>query len=627
MQQPAMEMNLMHDAFWHNDQVVVTFYSDMHVTDFTKESAIKLLDKHRVSLNTFLAEQNSSLTLNLLSDGGIRRSTRETLRSASDAEKVDVASEPGIYLFKFPSEIHPSIPMGRAEVEIRTGLVSIFHIHDAHASQHDMAVSMPSRAVLPQEVNVVDEQKSDKMDDRRAVKMSPVVHIVNLINEHRNDLNGMNSAKYNVPILSAEPVVYCGATGDIPQGCPVSPPIPVPANVSCSSSPGLFPIELPPGLMPNTLGATGKGVTVCILDSLPQREQITRAAQAARENNKLLLDVEKNVRFNYEYDLLVDAVDKSGRLAVGKDIYGVHDHFNLADHGLFIAGIVRSLAPGASIECIRVLNDFCVGDMKVLLQSLQDIHNRMLDGGDLHGSHVVISMSLVIPTDAEAMQMGINLKAGPHNMIRTSLFGAIESLVALGAVFVASAGNEGDRRDNPSGTVPNSLYPAAFAEDDFHAIISVGAASSAGIPTTYSCFSGLNGIACYGGEIAKPVPSGCFTKATAIDALIGIYSSPSYPSLSVDDCEPSYPAPNSNAWAYWAGTSFATPIISAVMARILEKDGLGTRDMVVAVSNAVDGRPITWTSLDPATNPASGGGTEFIGRMIRVMQCKGEATE
>ena len=32
-----------------------------------------------------------------------------------------------------------------------------------------------------------------------------------------------------------------------------------------------------------------------------------------------------------------------------------------------------------------------------------------------------------------------------------------------------------------------------------------------------------------------------------------------------------YPAPNDDAWAYWSGTSFATPIITAVAARVLEK--------------------------------------------------------
>ena len=32
-----------------------------------------------------------------------------------------------------------------------------------------------------------------------------------------------------------------------------------------------------------------------------------------------------------------------------------------------------------------------------------------------------------------------------------------------------------------------------------------------------------------------------------------------------------YQAPNDSGWAYWSGTSFATPIISAVAARLLEE--------------------------------------------------------
>lgn len=597
------QMGYMHDTFWHNDQVILTFYSDKGVTEFTRDSATEFLEKHLVNLNKFL-ENRSSLTLRLFRKEDTQRSTREAPRSTSEAEK---SSEPGIYLFNWPAKPLPSIPMTKAGVQIRTGLVGIFYIHEVHSGQHDMADA--------------------SMDGPSNVKIGPVASIVNLLNGYVARSNNVNSADY-VPIHTAGPVFYSGATGDIPQGCPVSPPIPVPVGVSCPSSPGFFPLEFSPGLQPGTIGDSGYGVTVCILDTLPKREQITRAAQTAGENNKLLLDVEKNVKFCYDYDQLVNAVDKSGRLAVGKDIYGRHGHFNLSDHGLFVAGIVRSLASKASIECIRVLNDFCVGDMNVLLRALQDIHNRMLPGGNLYRRPVVISMSLVIPTDEEAQQMGIELNPVNRNMIRASLFGAIESMAELGAIFVASAGNERDIRDNPSGKTPKPLFPAAFADDDALGIISVGSTDSTGKPTTYSCFPGLNGIAVYGGELSKAISSsGCFTKATVTDALIGIYSSPSYPSLSIDDCEPNYSAPNSNCWAYWAGTSFATPIISGVLARMLQIAPLSPNRVatLVPISNAVAASPLIWTNLDPITYPG-GSGTEFLGRMILVKQCKGEAT-
>src|SRR5205807_6529309 len=48
-------------------------------------------------------------------------------------------------------------------------------------------------------------------------------------------------------ISSAAPAYFCGATqtDHIVQGCPLSPPIPVPADLACSSSPGFWPFSLP----------------------------------------------------------------------------------------------------------------------------------------------------------------------------------------------------------------------------------------------------------------------------------------------------------------------------------------------------------------------------------------------
>lgn len=59
------------------------------------------------------------------------------------------------------------------------------------------------------------------------------------------------------------------------------------------------------------------------------------------------------------------------------------------------------------------------------------------------------------------------------------------------------------------------------------------------------------------------------------DAVRGIYSSTHYSELSATDLPPAeyHALTNNNAWAYWSGTSFATPIISAVAARVLQRLG------------------------------------------------------
>jgi len=116
---------------------------------------------------------------------------------------------------------------------------------------------------------------------------------------------------------------------------------------------------------------------------------------------------------------------------------------------------------------------------------------------------------------------------------------------------------------------PNALYPAAFAYHGAgssmglgNSMIPVGAVDKDGNPASYSCYPGDLGIAVYGGDVPKKFKrdkSGCFTEAEDIDALIGIYTSLSYPALLLEDCRPTYPVPNAHGWAYWSGTSFATP--------------------------------------------------------------------
>ncbi len=631
-----------HNIFWHKDQVVISFYFEEALTDSNKAVIYKKLNQYRLSLNKFLAMHGFALDF-------FRRGFPPNGEASSpQSHNVGVDSDtPGVYLFGLQSKIQPVFPVPVKGKEIQTSVISFFQLNKTNGAQPSMTTTKSEGMAITQKGSTIDddEQEDHDSDDRRRrqrhSKTDAVPQVVNLLNDNLGKLNSSEGDGYGIQILAASPHMYCGATqGDrVTQGCPAVPPIPVPVEANCQSSPGLWPITLSLADKPSMIG-TGEGVTVFVLDALPKRNEITRAAKAAGENNKLLLDVDKHVIFHYDFDSLVNAVDVSGpdeELSVAKDIYGRHTNFYMQDHGLFIAGIVRSIASDASIECIRVLNDYCVGDTNVLLQALKYIHNRMSETnpetgkeGDLHGQPVVINMSLVLPTDDEAKQKGVKLKSGGKNILRTNLLAAIQSLVELGAVFAASAGNEGDNPMNPSGQIPDALYPAAFANDKVKGIISVGASNNTQKAAKYSCFPGPLGITTYGGEIPRAIPSkppkhpptpGCHTKPRAIDALIGIYSSETYPSLSIDDCESTYPAPNKNGWAYWVGTSFATPIISAILACILEKSRPSYEvPLLVYITNAIldASGPITWTNSVSKKSSTP----NFIGRIIRVTQCK-----
>src|SRR5262249_55794553 len=149
----------------------------------------------------------------------------------------------------------------------------------------------------------------------------------------------------------------------------------------------------------------GDGVTVFVLDSFPERGVIARAARDAEDDNLLLRKVNETVEFDYSFMSGIQDVQEMGDTQstfVGKDVYGRHYPILLADHGLFIAGIVRDVAPHARIECVRVLDDLCVGDVQVIANVLGQIYLRKaLRSGDLYGKPVVVNLSLVIPTDDE----------------------------------------------------------------------------------------------------------------------------------------------------------------------------------------------------------------------------------
>lgn len=422
--------------------------------------------------------------------------------------------------------------------------------------------------------------------------------VVKLINQNLEKLkqDGL------IPLVSATPNWISGGAPSIGSACPASEPIPLPEDRAHTQ----WHFTLPE-LSDSLKALKGDGVTIFVLDTMPTEAHIRQAAQHIGNKNVLLQSVV--AAMDSVPPTIVIPTPKSiparlDNIQTGKDIYGRHFGFKMADHGLFVTGILHDLVPNAKIECIRVLNDSGVGDLGMIIDALQEIQKRMATE-DLKRVVVNLSMIIVAPdenlpnlwfadecTHAEGLAAMIQEIDQLHSGFRT----IIQSLVTQQkAVVVASAGNELDANNlrGMNGGVSHRFgprYPAAFTE-----VISVGAVDNEGLATPYSDYPSIppnhNGVATYGGALPQPVPPQPepFVKTHAVvkDAVVGLHSSSHYPTLSASDTPPDEYTGKSHGWAYWSGTSFATPIISSLAALLLQAKQNGGLPANISVEDLI----------------------------------------
>ncbi len=656
--QQQMRMFMENVAWWPKNQVAFTFHSPLAPTQGNKQAIIdslhlddinRFLKGHNVTLKSFgerdisrpseeeergeslldegrellgkglkavgeavehLGEGIEGLGEKLIEHGEEGQGSESTSKEGGredDDDDSDLKNPRAKYLF--PSSDEPG-----------STLIAFFNLQPAPG-----AVAQPKMAAEGMQGSYGKHNK-DQTDF--------TIEVVNLINTTPY-IPGPSGEQVKPP--AASPNWFGGGTQDIIHGCPATPPMPVAAGAPCIAS-GYSHIsfldfnERLPELNDDMQNRRGEGVRVFVLDTMPAPEQIRDASHLANPDggvarNRLLQDMATDMQdaivFNDEsslnaeppainvyYQDLPDKVvcdppipDCNEPPRTGRDLYGQTIGFAAPDHGLFVAGIIRDLAPGAKIECVRVLSDYGVGDFGTLMQALQAIHIRM-SCGDLMNMPVVINLSLVMtPDEITLAGLGLTIEeyVQTEEALREGLHQAIKSVVNRGAVVVAAAGNDSNSKEMPMRIDPR--YPAGFAE-----VVSVAAVTKTGKAAKFSdratSAEQPNGIATYGGSVATPVPPptstvspppqvapepiDCMTGATDIDALIGVYSSPNFPKLAgprppdpnppgeyVGDCQDTYQDTNPtldprSCWAYWSGTSFSTPIISALVARILE---------------------------------------------------------
>ena len=629
-------------VWWVKNQVAFTFQSALPPTPENKQPIINSL--HLTDLNEFL--QRNQLSLQSFGEQDIAHPAPEVEGSTSPLdESLGVLGKglkaAGEGIEKLGETIEDS---GEKIIERgeKVGGNGNGADNDLTNPRGKYLFPSPDRSgsTMITFFNIVPTE-NDPPDD---VGVDQTVKVVNLFNN--TPVIVTTSGEEIIPPI-AMPNWLGGGTPDSTHGCPASPPIPVTAGDQCIAS-GYCPITLD-GLSPTMQERFGDGVTVFVLDTMPTAEQLSNASNLANppgsgiRMNLLLQDMVTGMQsadtfsgivlnanapaINVYHPQFPDYLENENAPRTGRDLYRILYGFKMPDHGLFVAGIIRDLAPNAKIECVRVLNDYGVGRVNDLMQALEIIQGRMI-GGDLQGLPVVINLSLVITPESELFgTLGFVLPeqpdGPPDTILREGLHQVIQSLVNSGAVIVASAGNDSNSPEMPGRVGPR--YPARFSET-----VSVASVTKGGVASIFSNMATAtpeqpNGIATLGGNVAEPVapiPPDCMTGATDIAYIIGVYSSDFYPKLSVNDCNDYYSAPNTSAWAYWSGTSFATPIISALAARMIEGLAAGSVPSSQQVVATISSSTVTAASFLPL-----GSNTDLQALVFPASQCQSVSLE
>lgn len=351
----------------------------------------------------------------------------------------------------------------------------------------------------------------------------------------------------------ATPNWLVGGSGEVngsggPGGRPVAPD---PASLQSVNGTNPWQFTLPHALTSTPLEQRGAGVEVFILDTAPDQQKLADAYQRWHTTNPLLASLLQPGGPLQLHTL--PAVEQ--HLKVDVD-YIMPDHeYKMADHGLFVAGIIHTIAPKATLHLVRVLNDYGLGSYESILRGFQFVHQHA------HSTKVLINASLCFDL-AQPDQTWLKhwSKFDPFwadwdpeeiRHMAKPLDRACQMLHRRGHQIVAAAGND---REGLEDVLPPARFPAACSN-----VLGVGALRRDNTPASYSNISDLpkgDGLATFGGN------SNATTDTTnPTDGMLGVYIG-TYPDGGN----------NTTGFARWAGTSFATPVITGALA-VLVGDG------------------------------------------------------
>jgi hypothetical protein len=367
-----------------------------------------------------------------------------------------------------------------------------------------------------------------------------------------------------------------------------------------------FDFSYRPGLK-EALEKGGEGVTVAILDTAPSLKALTDIyeryhkvdPQKQKEHHPLIESL-----LRPDGPLMVHPASHEELLRMRAIHVKDHD-YDMSDHGLFIAGIIHSIAPKAKIHLYEVLNSQGVGDLMSIAHGFLRVLNSF------PGQLLVVNSSLTFRCPrlnhpiselepafmAKIIKDGAKLKDVKRLTPELLTEDGKEWLARQGAVIEWICDQLYHQGSRVIAAAGNDWGPESFARPDpglpagFNSVLGVAALPKNALPNS----AGFYPVSKYSNLSDKPEPGSTEKEVGVVtlggeagegNGVLGVYIG-QFPDMQYRlDKYPWVLRPimwvlftlawgnnvgprNKSHWAWWCGTSFATPIITGLTAAML----------------------------------------------------------
>jgi hypothetical protein len=245
---------------------------------------------------------------------------------------------------------------------------------------------------------------------------------------------------------------------------------------------------------------------------------------------------------------------------------------DVADHGLFVSGLVHAIAPESEIHLYQVLTKDGCGDLHTLVKSTHEFISTQRDNRGLI-RNTVLNYSLGVLKPRDMRLLDLDSSEDSIESLELAVFEAFRR----GGIIVAAAGN-----DSVNGTL--RLAPELPAGYRF--VVGVAASTR---DDKSACYSNIGNVIAPGAE-GPPSTESC-------EPLAHTCPGNADPDGNCDYGVISLARSSDTMYAYWVGTSFSTPMVSGLAAAAYG-----------STNSQIDTYTSIWSGLQPFSDPELGTG-------------------